>query len=342
MKNSPLFSGSLFRLSLCALVVFIAMGMLNPGRFVTLRNVLSMSYQFPELGIFSLAIALSLISGGIDLSIISVANLSAILAAVILTHHFPGIAPAGGESIRIGMAVLLLGATGAGCGLLNGFLIAYAGIAPILATLGTMQLFLGASFVLTQGHAIANYSDAFLFLGNGTLAAIPIPLVLFLVLLAVCHGILMKTRFGVYMQLIGTNATAAYFSGINLRWILMKTYILTGLLSSAAGLIVMSRANSAKADYGSSYLLQAVLVAILAGIDPRGGFGNVWGLLLAILTLQFLSSGLNLLMFHDFLGDYINNFTKELTWGVLLLLVMVSNRITEIRNARRYKIFYKS
>jgi len=89
---------------------------------------------------------------------------------------------------------------------------------------------------------------------------------------------------------------------------------------------VIARTNSAKADYGTSYLLQAVLVAILAGVDPRGGFGTVWGILLAVLALQFLSSGLNLLRFHEFAGPYINNFTKEFTWGVLLLLVMALHR----------------
>ena len=95
--------------------------------------------------------------------------------------------------------------------------------------------------------------------------------------------------------MMGTNPTAAVFAGLNVPRLQVKTYVLSALLAGIAGLIVIARTNSAKADYGTSYLLQAVLVAILAGVDPRGGFGTVWGILLAVLALQFLSSGLNLL-----------------------------------------------
>ena len=89
------------------------------------------------------------------------------------------------------------------------------------------------------------------------------------------------------------------------------------MFSSVAGLIVMSRANSAKADYGSSYLLLAVLIAVLGGVNPYGGYGRVIGVVLAVLSMQFLSSGLNMLQ--------VSNFARELIWGVLLIVVMVLN-----------------
>ena len=89
------------------------------------------------------------------------------------------------------------------------------------------------------------------------------------------------------------------------------------MLSSLAGLVIAVRANSAKADYGSSYMLLSILIAVLGGVDPYGGFGKVSGLMLAVLSLQFLSSGLNLLQ--------VSNFAVDMTWGALLLLVMVVN-----------------
>ena len=101
------------------------------------------------------------------------------------------------------------------------------------------------------------------------------------------------------------------------RRALIKTYAISGLLAAVAGLIMIARANSASADYGSSYLLQAVLVAILGGVNPAGGFGPVTGVCLAVLGLQFLSSGFNILRY--------SNFAKEFAWGVLLLLVMAAN-----------------
>ncbi|MEM6849715.1 MAG: ABC transporter permease, partial [Pseudomonadota bacterium] len=97
----------------------------------------------------------------------------------------------------------------------------------------------------------------------------------------------------------------------------LRVYVAAGVLASVAGLIVMSRANSAKADYGSSYLLLAVLIAVLGGVNPYGGYGRVIGVMLAVLSMQFLSSGLNMLQ--------VSNFARELIWGGLLIFVMVLN-----------------
>jgi simple sugar transport system permease protein len=185
---------------------------------------------------------------------------------------------------------------------------------------------MGIAFVLTKGHAVAGYPDAFQTLGNGTLLYVPVPLVLFLLCALALQILLSRTTLGMRLCLMGTNPTAAVFAGLNVPRLQVKTYVLSALLAGIAGLIVIARTNSAKADYGTSYLLQAILVAVLAGVDPRGGFGTVWGILLAVLSLQFLSSGLNLLRFQEFAGPYINNFTKEFTWGALLLLVMALHR----------------
>jgi len=313
------------RLLTVAVAVLTLMTVLNPGRFLTARNFASMCFQFPELGIFALAVALSLITGGIDLSVISVANLAGIVAASILTR-----APADDTSVLvvagcIALAITAALITSAVCGLTNGILISRFSIPPILATLGTMQLFLGVSLVITRGHAIAGYPGAVQMIGNGTLAGIPVPLLLFLVLACLVQMALSRTRFGVSLCLMGTNPTAARFSGLDVSGLSLRTYVITALLAGVAGLIIISRTNSAKADYGSSYLLQAVLVAILGGVNPRGGFGSAWGILLAVLSLQFLSSGLNMLQLNETVGPYINNFAKEFTWGALLLVVMTAN-----------------
>ncbi len=327
--------GNLTRLFVGTVCIFAIMSVLNPDRFFTQRNFTSMSFQFPELGIFALAIMVSLITGGIDLSVISIANLAGILGAFILTSPFGG--GTGGEMNVLGIGAACTAMLGASLllGLLNGVLIAYLRITPILATLGTMQLYMGISFVLTRGHAVAGYPESFLYIGNGFPLRIPIPLAVFLLLVVLFHCVLNKTRLGIHLYMMGSNPTAARFSGIDVRKLIVKTYTLSGFLSGVAGLIMISRVNSAKADYGSSYLLQAVLVAILAGVNPRGGFGSVWGLVFAVLSLQFLSSGLNMLRFHDLFGEFINNFTKEFTWGALLLVVMVVNTCFEGREVRR-------
>jgi len=317
--------GATVRLLMITVVVFVVMSLLNPGRFLTYDNLASMCFQFPELGIFSLAVMVSLVTGGIDLSVISVGNLTGILAALILTH-------AAGADLSASMLVVCIVTAMASalaasvlCGWINGILISRLAITPILATLGTMQLFAGIALVITKGHAVANYPGAAQFIGNGTLAGVPVPLVIFLVVACFVQVTLARTRLGLHLCLMGTNPVAARFSGLDLRRLLGRTYLLSALLSGIAGLVIISRTNSAKADYGSSYLLQAVLVAVLGGVSPRGGFGSAWGVLLAVLALQFLSSGLNMLQLNESVGPYINNFAKEFTWGVLLLLVMTIN-----------------
>jgi len=310
-------SGNCYRLMGVVSAIFLVMSLTSPGRFLSERNLTSMGFQFPELGIFALAVMLSLITGGIDLSVISIANLSGILAALILTGATPGHPVTSLPSILVAAALATALGTGIVCGMVNGWLIASVGITPILATLGTMQLFSGLCLVITKGPAVYGYPEAFLVIGNGTIGPVPVPLVVFLAVALATGVLLNRMELGVALSLVGTNETAARFSGIHVKRVLFKTYMLTGALAAIAGTIMIARANSAKADYGSSYLLQAVLVAILGGVDPKGGFGTVTGIGVAVLGLQFLSSGFNMLR--------LSNFTKEFAWGALLLLVMVTN-----------------
>jgi len=128
-------------------------------------------------------------------------------------------------------------------------------------------------------------------------------------------------------MLIGTNAKAAVYSGIDKNSIILKSYMLTGFLSAITGIIMSGRTNAAKSDYGSSYVLQAVLVAVLAGTNPAGGYGTVFGVFIAVIGLMFLSSGLMIMRYSNFLVDFI--------WGAFLLVIMVVNYYNNRRQAAR-------
>ena len=208
-------------------------------------------------------------------------------------------------------------AVGLAAGLFNGMAVAVFGLPPILATLGSGLIFTGIAIALTGGSAIMGFPAATAWLGNATLLRVPVPLVLFAVLAAGLAFVLARTAFGLKVQMYGANPLAAHFAGVDVTRLLIRVYAVSGLFAATAGLVVMSRANSAKADYGSSYLLLAVLIAVLGGVNPYGGYGRVIGVVLAVLSMQFLSSGLNMLG--------VSNFARELIWGALLLLVMVVN-----------------
>jgi simple sugar transport system permease protein len=307
-------------LGLVMLAVFFLMWILTGRDFIQIGNFQSMAFQLPELGILSLAMMVTMLTAGINLSIIASANLSGIITALILTQYIgPGTAGArSGVIIFLAICAGLL--TSAVIGLLNGFLIAEVDVSPVLATLGTMILINGLCIVLTRGYVISGLPDPIRFIGNGLVLGIPMPMIVFILCAAFMALLLNRTPLGSNIYMIGSNPTACYFSGVNNAGVLLKTYLISGLYSGAAAIVMISRFNSAKADYGASYLLLTILAAVLGGTSAAGGFGRVSGLVMALVILQMVSSGLNLLR--------VSSFMTIAIWGIILILVMVVNYLT--------------
>jgi simple sugar transport system permease protein len=319
----------LLRLLAVVVLIFLALSAAVPDRFPTLASLSSMAVQFPEVGILAIAIMLTMLTGGIDLSVVSTANLAGIVAALTLNALVPPTETAAAVAYTgvVGsiVAALLVGAL---AGAINGMLITIVGITPILATLGTMTLYGGISVVVTGGSAVFAIPE-FLIIG-GNIAGIPVPLLIFAVIVVLFSIILGRTAFGLRLMLLGANPTAARFSGIDSRRMLIWTYVLSGILAAVVGLIFLGRNNSAKPDYATSYVLQAILVVILGGVNPNGGSGRIAGVVLAILGLQFLSTGFNMLLV-TYSGS---NFFREFAWGVLLLVVMLIDALPPRRLSR--------
>jgi simple sugar transport system permease protein len=331
LMNRLMGENQTLRLFIITVVIFAGFSLVLGDKFFSIRNLQSMAVQFPEFGILAFAIMITMLTGGIDLSVVGTANLSAIAAALVLTR-LSGDGGAGvplGVTIPLAMVVALV--VSSLCGLLNGFLVSKVGIVPILATLGTGSLYTGLSYVITGGPAITTTQLAFI--GNGSLAGLPIPVIVFVVLAIIFAVMLNRTSFGFNVYMLGTNARAALFSGISDVRVLVRTYWLAGLVAGIAGIIFLARANSAKPDYGASFILLTVLIAILGGVSYTGGFGTVSGLVLSVLSIQFLSTGLNMLMLQ-LSGSSAAIFFRQFAWGALLLLVMVVNYYVEQRRQR--------
>lgn len=309
------YDANLLRLGGLAVAIFLAMTYLAGENFLSYANLKAILSGCSELGILSLGIMLAMITGGIDLSAVGIANLSSICAALLL--HSALNAPPERQVVAVGLAIVLSLVIATVCGALNGFFIGVAGINPILATLGTMQLFTGVATVVTSGYAVHSYPEMFTRLGNDSLGILPYSFIIFfLVMLGV--AVYAKWRpTGRKIYFVGANPKAARFSGISNLKTLFATYATAGFLAGVAGLVSISRTNSAKADYGASYTMQAILVCLLAGVDPSGGKGRVAGLFIAVLALQFLSAGFNQMR--------TSNFARDFTWGVFLVFVILFN-----------------
>jgi simple sugar transport system permease protein len=304
----------LLRLAAFAVAILVFFCVLSPTGFLSTANLSSMAYQMPEFAMLALAIHPTMLTGGIDLSVVSVANLSAIVAALTMRSLPP-------QFILVAMLIGLF--IGCAAGAINGLLVA-SGLPAILATLGTMQFFAGIAVVLAystgdSGASVTGIPGIYSSILNGSVFGVPTPLLAFLLTGLLIYVVTARTPLGKQMRLFGTNSRAAVFAGIPTFRVVVTTYTLSGFIASCAGLVILARANSANADYGTSYLLLSVLINILAGVNPNGGSGTVFGLLLAVLSLQFISSGLNIMA--------VNVYARDLTYGALLVTVMVVNRL---------------
>lgn len=296
-------------------------------KFYTFLNFQTIASQFPEFGLMSLGVMLCMITGGIDLSCVGVANLTSILMAMLMTKL------AGGADASLGggwfpVIFLLAMAIGALCGLFSGFLVSRIRIPPILATLGVNELLSGVCIVLTDGAAYSSFpKDMTNALSANIGGVVPVRLLVFIVAAVAVWFMLERTTYGLKLHLLGTSEKVAVYSGLKTNRLLLRTYMTSGILSSLGGLMMLATYASARADYGSQYTLQTILIVVLGGVSPNGGKGRISGVILAIFVLKLLESGIN--RFQNVSSYYIS-----LIWGGVLILAMMLDYFTSNKRVR--------
>ena len=313
MKKAKKIDGNILRLLAIFVIILAVSGITKGTSFLNVGNLQSMAKTLTEYGLMAVGCGITMISGGIDLSTVYIANLCGILAGLTMSE----------SSSSIVLAIIVALVVGALCGIFNGFLVSVLKIPAMLATLGTYQLYMGLAVVASKGSTVSGVTS-FSSFAYMTVAGIPMPFIVFVLMIVVISFIMGKTKFGKRVHLVGTNEKASKFAGINTVSVLIRAYMLSGIVSAVAGLLSLSRINSAKADFGSSYTMQTILISVLGGINPDGGFGSIPGVAIAVLILQMLSSYLN--MFPD-----ISNYYRDLIWGVALIAVLIMNFTIEKR-----------
>jgi len=314
------------RLLIIMVVWLVFMALTRFRKFYTFNNFQTMASQFPEYGIMSMGVMLCMITGGIDLSCVGIANLTSILAAVWMTKLAgqAGVLSAGYYPLIFLLAIVV----GTVCGALNGFLISRIRIPPILATLGVNQLLTGICIASTGGAAMSAFPKQFTDSVAGNIGGVvPVRLIVFVVLAVVIWFMLSRTTYGAKLHLLGTSEKVAFYSGLNTTGLLMRTYITSGVYSALGGLMMLATYASARADYGQQYTLQTILIVVLGGVSPNGGKGRLSGVVLAILVLKLLESGIN--RFQNVSSYYIS-----LIWGGVLILAMMLDYFSDRSRAR--------
>jgi simple sugar transport system permease protein len=293
------------------LVLVVVIFSLATPKFLTIANFDSIAFQLPELGLLTLAMLMPIISGGFNLAVIYTANLSGLTLAWILMQY-GGVDAGAGAFVLGSLAAIAVGAL-AGC--LMGLVIAYVGAHPILVSLAMMIFLRGLGEFLTRGGDISGFPPFLGNIGHGYLLGIPVPMVLFLIAAFGWHILLTRTRHGFSVYMIGSNILAADYSGIHTKRTLTLIYTLSGAMCALVGILMLTRFNSVRVGHGEALLLVTVLACFLGGVDPFGGFGRVVPVVLALIILQILSSGLNLVGANQHLSTAV--------WGLFLIGVMI-------------------
>lgn len=302
------------------LLLVVILGAISP-EFRQPSNFLNLLRQASFNGLIAFGMTCVILSDGIDLSVGSTFALSAIICAELIMMGLPAV-----------IAVLAALVAGTLLGLISGLLVTKGRLQPFIATLITMTAYRGLAMILTDGKPISRLAESassgsFLFkaLGKGSVVSslipairIPIPAIILVVVFAAFYFILNHTTYGRRIYATGSNAKCASLVGVNTNKIKMSVYAISGFMSALAGLIMISRVNSAQPTLGSGYELDAIAAVALGGTSMSGGRGKIVGTIAGVLIIAVLNNGLNILGVTSYYQDVIK--------AVVILVAVLSDR----------------
>ncbi|MET8767021.1 substrate-binding domain-containing protein [Streptomyces sp. NPDC004658] len=294
--------------ALTALIVLVIALSALSGDFLTTDNLLNIGVQAAVTAILAFGVTFVIVSAGIDLSVGSVAALSATVLAWSATSH----------GVPVVLAVLMAVATGIAAGLVNGFLIAYGKLPPFIATLAMLSVGRGLALVISQGSPIA-FPDSVSHLGDTLGGWLPVPVLVMVVMGLIAAFVLGRTYIGRSMYAIGGNEEAARLSGLRVKRQKLAIYALSGLFAAAAGIVLASRLSSAQPQAADGYELDAIAAVVIGGASLAGGTGKASGTLIGALILAVLRNGLNLLS--------VSAFWQQVVIGVVIALAVLLDTV---------------
>lgn len=296
--------------SLIALVIMVIIISLVKPRFVSFINLRNMLRLASINGLLAVGMTFVCLTGGIDLSVGAVMGCAGMYSAYFAQESMnqPAI-----------VAVLVGVAMGLVIGTFNGICVAYLKVPAFVGTLGSMSIAKSLTYLLTDAKPIPKLSESFKYIGGGMIGGVlPVPIIIFAIILAICFLLLYKTRYGRYVFAVGGNANAARVSGINIRRIIATVYILSGVLAALAGVITSARVTSGVTNTGEGYETDAIAMVVIGGTSLAGGKGRLWGTVVGIMLMICLSSGLDMLG----VGAYYQMMVKGF---VVIMAVMLDS-----------------
>ncbi len=301
--------------ALIALILLVVIMSVISPQFRTFSNFLTLLRQASVNGLIAFGMTVVILTGGIDLSVGSTLGLTgALFAGLIVNVGMP-----------IPLAVLVALIFGLLLGLVSGFLVGKAKLQPFIATLITLTVYRGLTLIYTNGRPISNLtadgyvgSEFLTFIGRGAILGIPVPVIILFFAFILFYLLLNKSVLGRKIYAVGSNERAAQLSGINTDRIKLFVYSISGLTSTVAALILVSRLNSAQPTLGTGYELDAIAAAAIGGTSMAGGRGKISGTLIGVLIIAVLSNGMNIMG--------ISSYYQDVVKGIVILLAVLVDR----------------
>ena len=291
-----------FALVFIIIAIIVVMSFVSPV-FMTSKNIINIIRQISINGIIAVGMTFVILTGGIDLSVGSVVAITSVIVGSMLQ---------GGSNWLVACIVALL--ISLVFGAFNGFMIAYVGFQPFIATLATVTMGSGIALAYSDGKPFTISNESFLKIGQGYLGAIPIPIVLLVIVVAIGLIILKTTTFGRYVFAIGGNKNAAKLSGVRTRRVELMVYVISALCASIVGLILSARISSGQPTAGEGYELDAIAATAIGGTSMTGGVGSLTGTIFGFVLLGLMTNSMNLLN--------INSFYQEIVKCVLIIIAV--------------------
>ncbi len=283
-------------------------------QFLSVPNLVNIALSIAITGILAVGMTAVILTGGIDLSVGSVAALAGVVAASIAATDFVG---------SVAFASVAALGVGLGVGVFNGVMVAWFRVPPFVTTLAMLTICRGLAFVLTGGRAVGNLPAGFGLFGREHVLGVPVPVILMLLVFAAGWFVLKRMTFGRYVYAVGGNREAAFLAGVNVKGVTMLVYILNGLLVGLAGLVLASRLGAGVPNAGIQYELDVIAAVVVGGTSLNGGRGSVIATLWGAVFIGVLNNGLNL--------AGIDPYMQRIALGAVILLAVLADQINKSR-----------
>jgi len=303
--------------TLIILIAIVALLALGSPEFLTVNNLLTVALQSSIIALVAIGMTFTIITGGIDLSVGSVAALCGALAAGFAAKLHLGTYP----------GILLALTIGGVLGAISGLMIVRGGIPPFVATLAMMAIARGLTLVYTEGRPIAGLDAQFTFWGTGDIGGIPVPVIVVTVIALIAHLVLSQTTLGLHLYAVGGGEETARLAGVSSRRVKFSAYVISAVLAALAGVLLTARLWSAQPNSGTGLELDAIAAAVLGGASLAGGVGGIGGAVAGALIIGVLSNGLNLLE--------VPSYNQQVIKGLVFIFAVLLDYFVKGRWASR-------